>query len=366
MKKILGFILVNAIAGGAAAFASIPVGDGAELFLTADAGIRFDDNVLLSGNKTDDTIFSVSPGADLVFGKGAATSGNVTVFETFDRYSDNSRLNTDLFNAAFNSGYNDEKLKLNVQAGYHEVAQNTVDIRANFLVRRNVATVGADTEVKISPKDAIGVAVNYEDTDYRVVGYDDTQILTVPLKLYYQYTPKVDLSAGFSYRNTELVAGRDSKDYFYNIGARGEFTPKLTGRVNVGYNQRKLRGLAKQDQLGIDSSLAFAYSPKTNVQFGVNNDFGTSGQGESQKNFSVNAGAQSKIADDWSVTGNLVYRTIKTARTDHYVEGQAGVSYIVNAMFTVNAGYVYRDNNSDSSGGDFNNNVFSVGAHFRY
>src|SRR5690349_6658879 len=80
------------------------VGDGAELFVTSSLGVQFDDNIYLdSNNESDDTIWSFTPGVDLVFGKGSATTGNVYYREEIRRYSDHDNQNTELSSLGFQS-----------------------------------------------------------------------------------------------------------------------------------------------------------------------------------------------------------------------------------------------------------------------
>ena len=72
----------------------INIGDNAELFLTGAVAIRLDNNIFLNAaNEESDTIWAVTPGLDLVFGKGSATTGNLYFKEEIRRYSDFDALN---------------------------------------------------------------------------------------------------------------------------------------------------------------------------------------------------------------------------------------------------------------------------------
>ena len=371
-KAIRSLVVITALGSVAYGAPFLAMGDSAELFLTGTLGVRADDNVLLaSDNTVNDTIFSIVPGLEVVYGQNSIVKGKAFYKEDISRYADRSDLNTSLSTVGFNGSYDDQKLKIKYNASYAQVAQNTVDVRAGFLVRRDVANVGINSEVSLTDKSSLGIGATFENTDYKRAGFVSSKVLGAPINYYFNVTPKVALSVGFEYRDTQLDnPGTDSNDYFYNIGARGEFTPKLTGTIAVGWIQRNMDQGDDESTVGVKSSLAYAINEKTSLQLGVTNDYGVSGMGQSQRNLTYNLGAQSRIAEDWSIGGNASYRAIKyfgaNSRTDDYFEGSLNVTYIYSRLVNFTAGYVYRNNSSDLAGTDFKNNVFSIAANIRY
>lgn len=360
-------ILALSLAAATVAFPApfLAVGDGAELFLTGTLGVRSDDNIYLASNKVDDVIFDINPGVALTFGKGSLTQGNLSFTESFARYSQNSKLNTDLAALRFNSNYDDGKSKFNSNASYVESNQNTVGITG--LARRNLTDLGANAELAATAKSKVGVGLAYSDTDYKAAGYSDLTTFTIPVNYYYAVTSKVDLSFGYRYRSSEVQGGIDSKDNAFRVGARGDFSPKVTGSVSVGYGARKLDVGGTKDLIDFDGMLNIELTPKTALQLTASNDFGVSGQGQQQKNFSLGGLLTGKVSDQLSLRGGLSFRAIDYySRTDDYVEGQLGADYIVSNNVTILGGYAYRKNKSDLTGGSFNNSVFSLAAQFRY
>jgi hypothetical protein len=369
------------------------VGDGAELFLTGTLGVRVDDNILLGSGRpaspgvaaspeVDDVIFDINPGVELTFGKDAQVQGLLDLSIDFANYSDNSDLNTELFQGDFSTRFDDGKMKLNFDLGYHELNQNTVDTRG--LIRRDVFTVGGGTEIVISPITSVGAEVKFASEDYKRTDYSDSEDLMVPINLYYKWTPKVDLSAGYRYRDQQVDGTADSQDHFFSIGARGEFSPKLTGKIAVGLNTRERDGGGDDSLFGLDASMAYEISPKTSFEFGASNDFDTSPQGVQQENFTLNGLLTTKLSEEWSVNGGLSYRQIDydsfvvrpavgttpalitPSRSDDYWEATLGTSYAVNANVKIVGSYVYRKYDTDLAGSEFKNNVFSIAANFRY
>ncbi|QYM78577.1 outer membrane beta-barrel protein [Horticoccus luteus] len=357
-------------------------GTGPAFFVTGTADVRADDNIYLSHVRTDDVVYDFVPGISLEFGRNANLQNKLQVAESFARYSDNDSLDTNLFSGMLSGNYDDAKLKLDYGTSYKELNQNSVDIRG--LTRRDVFNIHGNVEVLATAKSSVAVGGLFERTDYQDDGtgrgYSDSDITTVPLNYYLKMTPKLDLSFGYRFRDTELSAGQNSQDHFLSVGARGEFTPKLSGRFQLGYNQRSLSGGSDRNGLGIDSDFSYAVTPKTAIQLGIDNDFGTSGQGSQQKNFTVTLGANTQISEELSFSGGISRREIKyDAGTDTYWQGQVGFNYAINAFVSISGGYTYRDNSSDrippaalpqalrdQLDPNFTNNVFTVAANFRF
>jgi hypothetical protein len=364
--KLIRLALISAALGVVANAAPfLAIGDGAELFATGSLGVRADDNIFLSNNATSDTIFDIAPGLELTFGKDSQLKGTVTLVDAFSSYSDNSGLNTNLFSGDFGAGYSDGKLKLDLSTGYHELNQNSVDIHG--LTRRDVFNFLVKSEVEVSPITSAAAGFSFAHTNYKRKGYSDSDDYTVPVNFYYKWTPKTDLSVGYQYRSYQTVLGQDSTDNYFNVGARGEFSPKLTGEFNIGVTRRSLSKGSDETMLGLNASMTYEYSEKTSFQFGASNAPDTSPQGQQQKNFSLSGSVLSNISDQWKVRAGLSWRSINyLTRTDDYIEGTLGATYIVNTYVSIVGAYAYRNNSSVLSSGEFTNNVFSISANLRY
>lgn len=354
---------------------ALPVGDNAEVFVTGDISARADSNIFLSSQKTSDTIVEADPGLQLSFGKNSATTGSLTFAEDFSFYTSHTNLNSSLANAALNTNYQDGKTKLGIQASYNEVNQNTVDIHnADDLVRRNLTHLGGTGEVALSLKTSVEAGLQYNNTDYKKAGYSDLTTFWVPLDFYYELTPKVDIGFGYQHRSNWQQVGPDSQDHFFHFSSRGEFTPKLSGFVNIGVTERHfesspgIAGVGRNDSLlGIDSNLTYAVTPKVNAQLGVSNDFGSNAFGQQQKNFSINGLVQVKFAPELEATGGVSYRAIDYfTRTDDYWETQLGATYIISENISVSGALAYRTNKSDLAAYEFDENVLTFTAHFRF
>lgn len=350
----------------------LAVGENAELFVTGTAGVKKDNNIFMTPSEQSDTIFELTPGLQLVFGNASVLKGSLSVNQNFTVYTDHDDLNDELSSASFNANYDDGKSTVSVNASFAELNQNTVDTlpivgTRDALIRRDVLQLGSVAEVSMTEKSSVSAGVQYNRADFKRGGFSDSQTVSLPFNYYYEMTPKVDMSLGYRYRQKWEGIGLDTKDHFFNVGARGEFTPKLSGNLAVGLTQRKFEGRSDESLFGIDSSLSYAASPKTTLQFGVTNDFDTNSQGQQQKNLSVRLSASSRISEAWTVTAGVSYREIDYyTRVDDYYEGQIGVTYTASQNVNITAGVALRSNESDLPSSDFDARVVSLAANFRF
>ena len=372
MKNLTRTLAVSLSIGAAAvglhAAPFLAVGDGAEVFFTGAVGARAESNIFLAANNTkSDTIFNLSPGLDFVFGKGSDLKGSLALVESFDLYSSNNGLNTHLFSADFTSTYDDTKTKYNFATFYHELNQNDLNIRG--LARRNEFNINPSTEFGISEKLAVGSGVTVDRVDFKVAGFSNDTATTVPLNVYYKWTPKVDLSVGYRYRQTNEQIGFDETNNYFNVGARGEFTPKLSGTLDVGLENYNYSGGSSRNgnSLGFDADLAYEFTPKTSLTFGGSNSYTSDAFGARERSFSLNSRVSTKFQDELSGYAGLVYQNNGYAdRTDKYYDGQLGVNYTYNTHVNLVASYDYKRNDSTNAGAKFNDNLFSVTANLRY
>jgi polysaccharide biosynthesis protein VpsM len=376
MKKTT-LILTILAALGASGYAApfLAVGDNAEVFITGQVGVRSDSNIYLAGDdfRAHDLIFDFNPGVELDFGKGSQTTGLVSFTEKFASFDDHDELNTNLASALFNANYDDGKNKLGTKISYDELNQNSIDALSDgpYLIRSNVFAAGATGEISVTEKTSIAVGANYRWADYRRTGFADAEVVALPVHVYYEVTPKVDVGVGYQYRASWLQFGEDSFDHFFSISGRGEFTPKLTGTVDVGLTQRHFSHATDTSLLGVDANLTYAVSPKTNVNFGASSGFDANSQAQQQKNLAFNAQVSTALSDVWTGAIGASYRTINyyqisTPRTDDYLEGQVSLSYTINVYAKVTAGITYRQNQSDLRSSDFYGSVFSLAANLRF
>ncbi len=369
------------IAGGLSAAPFMAVGTSSEIFVTADLSFLVNDNVTLGNDAIpvgavqapnpvrDDTIWRFTPGLSYEFGNNALLSGRLAYQEQINTYSDNSDLDTNLSNFSFNAIHDDGSSKTAVAASYRQLNQNSVDIRLPGLSRREVYKAKVEHEIGFTAKSSFLFGVDWTDTNYERGILQDRVVTSVPLRYYWEASPKVDLSFGGSYRRTDTAfSNSSSDDILFNLGARGDFTPKLNGFVRVGLVDRSLDGGRNRSSMNIQSNLTYIYSEKTSINFGVGNDFGNSGAGENQKNFDVFVGLRSQIAPDLAFRSRISLREIDyfTRGTDDFMQASVAGEYTVNEYIQVVGAFNFQDNDSGVDTADFDATVFSLTARLRY
>ena len=354
----------------------LAIGDNAELFLTARTEVRYEDNVTYATDTAldpalEDEVFEVSPGAEIVFGKNSLTKGAFGAFEKITSYSDENQLNSNLTNLIFTSKYDGAKLDLKADASFRELNQNSRDLRGAVLVRRDVYAASLNSEYSVTEKSKIGLGGRYDRTQYKSNNFVDQKNYTVPVNYYFAVTEKVDLSAGAQYRKNEVsIANADSEDYYFNVGARGEFTAKLSGKFTVGYVTRnpEAAGVDDESSIGFKAGLAYAYSPKTTITLDLNNDFETDAAAFSTETSSISLGVTTSLTaalQATAIVGYSKYDYVNVSREDDYFVGGISFTYILNEHVNFEAGYSINDNDSDA-GASFTANVVRVAANFRY
>lgn len=381
---ILGIAAVACGSTLALAESGISLGPDTKLHLTADGQVRFDDNVRLVGtNEDSDTVFVVAPGLDLNY-NGGLSKGNVVLVEQIIRYADQSDLDGELFSAVGEYSYEGAMTKVMARAGYRELSQGSVTIRnQEEAVKHEVGNASIDAIWSATAKTRIGAGLFYDSTTYPSGRYADHESYGIPVDLYYEVSPKLDVSAGYRYRRSLVdrpaVAttwiSQDSDDHFFNVGARGEFTPKLNGQVRVGYGVRNFdKVLAGQDDsqglFSFSGALTYVYSPKASFDFSMSNDFSNSALGTSQEILSFRAGGKFEFTPQWSAVAGLSYESTDYARpstrNDDFFTGDVGVSYTFNENVSVYGSYVHRTNSSNENVYDLSSNVLSLGVSLRY
>jgi hypothetical protein len=328
--------------------------------------------LFLSTPKTSNVLFEAAPGIAVEFGQTALLKGQFFYNEDFQAYSNNSHLNTSLSRLGLTARYDDNKNKLGVDAGFQQADQATRDIRSGngSLVHRDVSNASFTDEYLATEKTSFSVGATYANTDYKKLGYVDIKAISIPVKYYYQVLPKLDVSAGYRYRkNTLGVGGIDSTENFYSVGARGELTPKLTGELSVGVNQSRISGGGNRSGLGLDSSLTYAYTPKTSFTIGLNDGYSYSADGSLNKSSGGSVGVIAMIDANWRVNGTLAYNRFAyfgSGRNDDYYMAQLAATYTYSERVSFTAGYAYSDNSSSLSGGSFTDNILSVSTTFKF
>lgn len=376
---------------------SQPLSGNSAFHAKADVTIRHDDNVYLSKeNKTSDQIVSLTPGVDFSFGQNSLTHGSLGYQVEFLRYVHHSAPSARLNHLLADFGYSSAALSVAATGSYHQAYQNNRDVLVagnSALIRSNSLNFAVSGEGSLTPKTGLKTGASYTRTEYPVPAalpppattptpLIGNSIFSVPLNLYYKVTPKIDLSAGATYTTVKPQSdGPGGHDIYYNVGARGEFTPKLTGEFSVGYRKRHGENGTDDSLVGYNGAFNYEVTPKTSLTLSLGKDFSTSATGESLHNSSYGLRLGTTFTPQWEAGLSISYRQVDyglqffralpsarpSQRKDNYWEESLSTSYIFSSWLTTTVGYTLRNNSSANNPGvEFSNSLLSLMMSLRY
>jgi hypothetical protein len=377
---------IVAITAFAASFASAQslyqVGDTSVHFI-GKAGIVYEDNVYLqSSNEVSDFRMEFTAGLEFKLAPDRASTTTL-VLENKNVLYDSEDLDENFFNVRFNSKYDSGVVLSEFHASYKEDYTSRFDLDATsdtfgVLVLRDTTKAGGSVKYGISQLTSVKAAFDFDDVSYEDIMvngepftiYDDRESYTIPVTLFYKVRPKVDLTAGVRYRNTETESNIEYTDLYYYVGAVGElFSPVIYADLTVGYQERDAKGnAADSDSASYKFSLIYTGDPKGTAYFTLARDYRTSAVNSSTYAFTSAAiGGNYAVSDTIGVNAAIVYGESvyeESAREDDIRMVRLGASYQPNDYFTVDASYYRRD--VDGNTADYVNNEFRVTASLRY
>ncbi len=207
--------------------------------------------------------------------------------------------------------------------------------------------------------------------DQSLVDYRD---FTQAVDLYYIYTSKLNLLAGYRLRLAETSNDGSSVDHWFNIGATSGLFTKMSGTFRLGYQIRKVSSPAEAqyNHFNASGSLNWAFTRKIQLGLVLNRDFNTIATGASVDSTSVALqGTYSysrKIDFDSTVSVGLNdFLDLDVAgRRDTFFSWDAGIRYRMNEHIQLGATYTFLQNWSTFSQSDYTNHGFAFNLTGRY
>lgn len=217
------------------------------------------------------------------------------------------------------------------------------------------------------------------DTGYLHRSYGNVQGLvdytdfTQGVDLYYVYTSKLDLFAGYRIRLATTSLDQNSQDHWFNVGATGGLFSKLTGNVRVGYQIRKLSkaGSGQFEQLNASAGVSWPITRKLMLRLQAARDFSTIATGASVDTTSVALNADYTLnrkifLNAGASGGRNKFLNDVADRHDTFFGWDTGIRYQMNEHFQMGASFSYVKNWSSLNYADFDNKGFSLDISTRY
>ena len=352
----------------------LSLGPDIPLFVTGSATVRRDDNVFLTDtNRKADTLYILDPGLDMHV-NGSGGSASLTYDEQFVRYGTNKALNDHLATVAGRLAYHDATSQLALAADYYQQDQSTLGSEnIDQTLKHNQEDASVNGQWAVTAKTQLGAGFGLSRTMYPEAGLIDTDQWSIPVDYYYAVTPKVDLSVGDRYdRSVQDNGVGNTSDQFFNVGARGDFTPKLSGQVRVGVDVLKPQGGGSNtSEPGLGASLTYLVTPRTTIQLSADNDFAESAKGTSEEVLSIAPTATIALGQAWSATlgGSLQqtkYLLTSPERKDKFWVGDVGIGYALSTDTSLQLTYVFRTNSSTIASATFDDDLLSLTGSSRF
>ncbi|HUG11342.1 MAG TPA: outer membrane beta-barrel protein [Opitutaceae bacterium] len=350
--------------------------------VSATASARHDDNIFLTpDDEADATILTLSPGVSFEYGFRSLGRFSATYQQAFVRYTGESIPDASLGSGAANFVYEDGKLSVNGAASFRQINQNTSATAGlgSQLFRRDLLDILFGAESPLTAKTRVRAGANFNREKYKTAGLVGTRRFEIPVKLFYETTPKTRMGLGATYRKVDPQGGGPSgTDWYYNIAASGDFTPKLSGDLSVGYRTREVSANPRENLWGFDGALRYTPTLKTGVALQFSRDFSTGALGESlaSDRYALTFSADPTL--QWSFGASLAYAKsdygpavftnapVVFARNDEFFEGSLFASYLVNRWLSASIDYIFRTNDSTTPNANYRNNQLNLTLGVRY
>ncbi|MCC5790037.1 MAG: outer membrane beta-barrel protein [Opitutales bacterium] len=354
----------------------ISIGENGAIFFNSSATFQWNDNIFLdSQNEVEDFIFILTPGLEFSVLDTGDVGLRLFYREDFYLYADNSHLDFNASHVDADFNYNTEVLEFRAGAALQQTRQNTQDVNIEGnQVRRTVLSGEMQGEYAFSDIFSVGLGFTVRDTDYKNQSLRDNTVYTVPVDVYYAVTPLTSLSFGYRYRYSDVqgTGTGNATDHFFNIGARGEFTPALEGRIFAGYQYRDFENIGSIDGLSYGADVNYEFTPLLQGFFTLERDYRLNSAGGTVEATGAYFRLDYSIDPKVTLKGGISYyhhdyrRGAASGRRDDYVVLNLGGDYTLNEYTSISANYRLRNNESNRFASEFTNNTISLSASVRY
>ncbi|WOO41306.1 outer membrane beta-barrel protein [Rubellicoccus peritrichatus] len=400
MKKLATFLAMASLPGMAlltpsSAAPLVSIGDSVDVFFRGSVSGQYRSNVFNNPLKADDYIFIFSPGLEVNIGRNSNANIKIIFREDISWYNRFTNQDSQLANLFIDGVYNSGPLTSGAGFSFVQNQQNTASTAGVATgtnqneVQRDLYAAYIKAEYDISQKTYTTGRFEWNRTDYTNNqdfgnSFSDRDIFTAPLDVLYRFSPKLDLGLGYRFRYTDVSNNQsnpalgsqtpgDYLDNFVSFSVRGELYPKLTTRLNVGWQNRSFNaaGLNDDNTISVLSAFDYEFSPKLDFTAGFNRDFGTGSIGQSTINTGGFFGTTYNFSQFIAVSSridvvNTDYENDPSGRSDDTIRANTSVTYTPNVYLQFTAAYAYINNSSNINGASFMGHTIDLSASLRY
>ena len=363
----------------------LSIGESANLFFDGSSSLIWQSNVFYDDKiEKDELMLVMSPGLEANVGNESSIFDALfrATYE-MQRLDKFSKLNDNYWHLNTIVSYDGARLDVNVTYSFDEDQttageQGGIGTNDEEFIKLNVTRARLQGTYILSPKFSFESGIYYYDREYKDEKdrFADVESYSIPADIFYELTPKVDLSLGYEY-SFEEVGVSNVLDYhressFFNVGARGLLFPKLNGFFKVGYRVVNPEGPTREtDQnLGISADLTYLATPKLTSKLSLSRGFGVGSEGQSTENTSARLELNYAISGNYSANfyTDLIYQDFKDGNEGKDFINRSGfrILYSPNPYWRFSTGYSYVENDSNRTGQGYVNDILDVSASLRY
>lgn len=366
---IAGLLALGLLLPPPAALALLNIdGTRNQVFFFGSAAVAYDSNVYAQSSGDGDYIYSSSVGMEIKRRAGII-SVNATATVGFEKFSQISEL--DSWNPSFHVELNKTTGRTTGAFTVNAYRTSRADSAVNLRTETWNFPIGLNLKYPINDNFYLAAQTNYLRRSYA----DNTSLLaytdySIGLDLFYVWTSKTDLIAGYRVRVGETSLGT-STDQSFTLGLTNQILPKINGTVRAGYQNRRLDSTGESfDQITTSIALSWNASRKFTLSGQVARDFSTTAVGGTVDTLSTSLRANYVFNRQVSADASVAYGRNRflggLPRQDDFFSWDVGARYAFSEHLQFGATYTYLINWSTLSPSDFERSGYSLNVSSRY
>lgn len=343
--------------------------------LVWQSNIFYDDQ-----EEEDELMLVMSPGLEANFGSKlsafeATLKGNYEI----QRFEELFDLGDEYVHVSAISSYDGARLDLNAAYSFDE-EQTTAGEQGTSgsqFIEMDITRAHLLSVYVLSPKFSVESGVRYHDREFKEAKdrLADVESYSIPVDIFYELTPKMDLSLGYEYTLEEVGTSTEDfhrKSNFLNLGARGDLFPKLSGFFKIGFRNVNPEGSTREtdSSLGLDADFTHLTTPKLTSELHLHRRFEVGSEAQSVESTGAKLNMEYAISGNYraSAYSDFVYQEFKDGNDGNDFIKRLGIrfSYLPNQYWRFGTGYAYVENDSNRLEQGYENHIIDLSASLRY
>lgn len=341
-----------------------------QVFVFGSASFGWDSNLFAENTGRGDYTFSAQTGVEIKRRAGiiGVNATGTLDYLGFGKYREQNAWNPS-FSLELNKTTGRTTGALTVQAFRSSKADSAVNLRTqswNF-------PLGLNLKYPINDNYYLSSQTNYLNRRYvDAAGLTNFTDISEGVDIFYTWTSKTDLFAGYRIRYSETALGT-STDHSFSLGATGGLFAKMNGTIRAFYQLRRLGYTGESfNQVGASASVNWNLSQKVNLAGQIARDFNTAATGVTVDSSSTSLNAYYIFTRRFQANAGVSYGRNRfvgrnqPARQDDFFSWDLGASFTWNEHLKMGGSYTYLHNWSTLAFSDFERHgvTFDISSRF--